>query len=225
MNLVRISCWSDSDENAIDCEIACDCVNRANVVLGLCKEIFRRDALTYPQADILPAPDSDLGDTCTHTWQGACVHEASKASNKHTPSWTAPKLLSDKSTQASNHLHAFSRRETSLGVRGQMLRPPACTDPKRSILRGQFHAGTTQVDFEVDHQWPVDSPAEDRLIAMVKETVKRLSKEWKKMWNFSDGSCWEIIIIKQIHTLLKQYVAGERVVLLDENVKLVRISH
>ena len=39
---------------------------------------------------------------------------------------------------------------------------------------------------------------------------------------FSDGSCWEIIIIKQIHTftgnilLLKQYVAGECVDLLDE---------
>ena len=32
----------------------------------------------------------------------------------------------------------------------------------------------------------------------------------------SDGSCWEIIIIKQIHTL-KQNVAGGRVDLLDEN--------
>ena len=30
--------WSESDDNAIDCEIACDCVNRANVVLGLRKE-------------------------------------------------------------------------------------------------------------------------------------------------------------------------------------------
>ena len=27
--LVRISHWSDSDENAIECEIACDCVKRA----------------------------------------------------------------------------------------------------------------------------------------------------------------------------------------------------
>ena len=32
----------DTDENAIDCEIAFDCVKRANVVLGLSREIFAR---------------------------------------------------------------------------------------------------------------------------------------------------------------------------------------
>ena len=44
MKKSRISHWSESDENVIDCEIACDCVKRANVVLhvGLCKEIFAR---------------------------------------------------------------------------------------------------------------------------------------------------------------------------------------
>ena len=36
VKLVRISHRSGSDENAIDCEIACDCVKRANdVVLGI----------------------------------------------------------------------------------------------------------------------------------------------------------------------------------------------
>ena len=30
----------DKDESAIDCEIACDCVKRANVVLSLRREIF-----------------------------------------------------------------------------------------------------------------------------------------------------------------------------------------
>ena len=35
VKLVRISHWSVSDENAIHCETACDCVNRANMVLGL----------------------------------------------------------------------------------------------------------------------------------------------------------------------------------------------
>ena len=39
--LVRISHWSDSDENAIDFEIACDCVKRANVVVAR-KEIFAK---------------------------------------------------------------------------------------------------------------------------------------------------------------------------------------
>ena len=34
VKLVRISQSSDSDENAIDLEIACDCVKGANLVLG-----------------------------------------------------------------------------------------------------------------------------------------------------------------------------------------------
>ena len=37
-----ISHWSESDENAIVCEIACDCVKRANVVVRLRKEIFAK---------------------------------------------------------------------------------------------------------------------------------------------------------------------------------------
>ena len=45
MKLVRISHCSDSAENAIDCEITCHCVKRANVVLGLRKEIFASFAL------------------------------------------------------------------------------------------------------------------------------------------------------------------------------------
>ena len=42
VKLVRVSHSSESDENAIFCEIACDCVKRANVVLGLRTEIFAR---------------------------------------------------------------------------------------------------------------------------------------------------------------------------------------
>ena len=43
-----------------DCEIACDCVNRANVVLhvGLCKEIFARKHTATHKADICSAPYS-----------------------------------------------------------------------------------------------------------------------------------------------------------------------
>ena len=54
MKLVRISHWSDSDENAIDCEIACDCVRRANVVVGLRKEIldWGRPTETAPRGQI-----------------------------------------------------------------------------------------------------------------------------------------------------------------------------
>ena len=55
-----------------------------------------------------------------------------------------------KYTQASHNLQFILKRWTSLGVRGQLLWSSACTDPKRSILRG--HTETTQVDFEVDGQ-------------------------------------------------------------------------
>ena len=68
----------------------------------------------------------------------------------HTPFWMALKRLTDKYTQASHNLQFILKRWTSLGVRGQLLRSSAYTDLKRSIHRG--HAGTTQVDFEVDGQ-------------------------------------------------------------------------
>ena len=42
VKLVRIFHWSESDENGNDCKIACDWVQRANAVLGLCKEVFAR---------------------------------------------------------------------------------------------------------------------------------------------------------------------------------------
>ena len=48
----------------------------------------------------------------------------------------------------------------------------SCTDPKRSIPRGQSsRTGMTQVDFEVDRPPPADSPPGDFLITMVNETV------------------------------------------------------
>ena len=55
------------------------------------------------------------------------------------------------------------------------------------------HAGTAQVDFEVDRPPPADSPPGDLLIAMVKETVifyKRVLKKVKLFhpshWSESD---------------------------------------
>ena len=54
-----------------DCEIACDCVKRANVVLhvDLCKEIFARKhtaAHKPTSAQPLSAPHSDQRDTHTY---------------------------------------------------------------------------------------------------------------------------------------------------------------
>ena len=52
------------DENAVVCEIACDCVKRANVVVALRKEKFAKTH-RYPQADICSTPYSDHDDTHT----------------------------------------------------------------------------------------------------------------------------------------------------------------
>ena len=43
------------------------------------------------------------------------------------------------------------------------------------------HAGTAQVDFEVDCLPPADSPPGDLLITMVKETVILYKKEFREM--------------------------------------------
>ena len=50
-----------------DCEIACDCVKLANVVLhvGLCKEIFARKHTATQQADICSVRPYDHDDTHT----------------------------------------------------------------------------------------------------------------------------------------------------------------
>ena len=60
----------------------------------------------------------------------------------------------------------------------------------RSPNAVRFHVGTTQVDFEVDHPPPANSPPGDLMITMVKETVilskKRVSKIEKKVVSLID---------------------------------------
>ena len=78
-------------------------------------------------------------------------------------------------------LQAFPKKWTSLGVRGQLMQSPACTERKRSILRGQSsRRNYTQVDFEVDCPPPADFPPWDLLITMVKETVIIIKRVMKK---------------------------------------------
>ena len=45
----------------------------------------------------------------------------------------------------------------------------------------RVHAGTAQVNFEVDRPAPADSPLGDLLITMVKETVILYKKEFRNM--------------------------------------------
>ena len=57
-------------------------------------------------------------------------------------------------------------------------------DADRSPNAVIVHAGTSQVDFEVDRPPPADSPPGDLLITMVKETVilyEKVSKNEKKL--------------------------------------------
>ena len=53
-------------------------------------------------------------------------------------------------------------------------------DAGRSPNAVKDHAGTAQVDFEVDRPPPADSPTENLLITMVKETVILYKKEFRK---------------------------------------------
>ena len=52
--------------------------------------------------------------------------------------------------------------------------------PKEAFSQVRVHAGTANVDFEVDRQPPADSPPGDHLITMVKETVKGVTKNEKR---------------------------------------------
>ena len=53
-------------------------------------------------------------------------------------------------------------------------------DVGRSPNAVRDHAGTTQVDFEVDRPPPADSPTGDLLITMAKETVILCKREFRK---------------------------------------------
>ena len=82
-------------------------------------------------------------------WQEARVHEAPQASKDkrtHRPGWFWNGFQTSTRKRAIL-LQFILKRWTSLG---QLMRSPACTDHKRSILRG--HTRTKQVDFEVDGQ-------------------------------------------------------------------------
>ena len=72
MKKSRISPWSERDETRKDCEIACDCVKRANVVLhvGLCEEIFARKhtATHKPTSAQPPQPLIVTSMTHIHTY-------------------------------------------------------------------------------------------------------------------------------------------------------------
>ena len=63
--LVRFTHSSDSDENAIDCEIAWDCVKRANVAVGLRKEVFVR---THTGTQKPTSAQRLIVTTMTHNW-------------------------------------------------------------------------------------------------------------------------------------------------------------
>ena len=54
-------------------------------------------------------------------------------------------------------------------------------DADQSPNASEVHAGTTQVDFEIDRSPPADTPPGYLLITMVKETVIWYKKKFRKM--------------------------------------------
>ena len=78
-------------------------------------------------------------------------------------------------SRISSQKEPFPRSEFTLALNLDML------DAGRSPNTVRDHAGTAQVDFEVDCLPPADSPPGDLLITMVKETVILYIKEFRKM--------------------------------------------
>ena len=111
-----------------DCEIACDCVKRANVVLhvGLCKEIFaRKHTATHKPTSAQPL----------YSYQRD-IHTSNKIASRY----GAPRTpMTDVGT------------ETAFRLDQRML------DTDRSPNAVSVHAGTSQVDFEVDCPPPARS--------------------------------------------------------------------
>ena len=100
-------------------------------------------------------------------------------------------------SRISTQKEPFPRSEFTLALNLGIL------DAGRSPNAVRVHAGTTQVDFEVDCPPPADSPPGDLLITMVKETAKSYKKKWKKVklvhishWSDSDENAVHCEIAK-----------------------------
>ena len=81
VKLVRVSHWSASVENAIECEIACDCVKLANVVLGLRKETFAKThtaahKLTSAQRKVTIGLASATSQLDRNAWQRVATYKS-----------------------------------------------------------------------------------------------------------------------------------------------------
>ena len=175
-----------------DCEIACDCVKRANVVLheGLCEEIFaRKHTATHKptSAQPLSAPHSDQRDihTCTSN-KIASRCEAPRPPMTDVGTETAFRLDQRKQFRKKNipwgqrsvdaiftcvDLHVLVSRSINMlsekdlsqkesmisGVRVQAGLYLDMLDADRSPNAVSVHAGTSQVDFEVDCPLPARS--------------------------------------------------------------------
>ena len=115
-----------------DCEIACDCVKRANVVLhvGLCEEIFaRKHTATHKptSAQPLSAAHSDQRDIHTRINRLWSPLTYGLGGNKIASRCAAPKPpMTDRCRHRNcfptRPAQAFPKKETSLEVRGQLMR-------------------------------------------------------------------------------------------------------
>ena len=79
------------------------------------------------------------------------------------------------------HCKHFQKSKHLLGSEVSWCDHRLAQTPKQALSRVRVHAGTTQVDFEVDCPPPADSPPGDLLITMVKKTVMIIKKSFEKM--------------------------------------------
>ena len=102
-----------------------------------------------------------------------CAHASPSPSP---PPWMAPKLLSDKSTKASDHLHAFQKLKHLLWSEVRWCVHRLAKTQKEAFSEVRVHAGTTQVDFEVDlMNWQKKKTVRKNVKSMTK--IVRVSRE------------------------------------------------
>ena len=163
-----------------DCEIACDCVKHANVVLhvGLCEEIFaRKHTATHKPTSAQPL-------SAPHSYQRD-IHLT-----RSLVAWIDLHLLVSRSINMLG-VTDFDPNGIISGVRVHAGLYLDMLDADRSPNAVSVHAGTSQVDFEVDR--PPPAPPGHLLITMVKEAVFCTKNEFWKMkksrishWSESD---------------------------------------
>ena len=169
------------DEYVIDYTCKDACVKFANVK-SVTREMFARGRWTLPQEQTVCTELKCRSGEGTFYNRHVC-NEAPQASHDKRacpPGWHQNCSHGFRQVHASERSFAciFKTVHISWGQRSVDAITGLHRSPKEALSKSEFWPENTQVDFEIDHPPPADSPPGDSLITVKKETVtlKRVSK-------------------------------------------------